>query len=101
MKDISFYSFNINNKSIQIELLHAHVHTLSKLAQNTFKSFLGKDAIVALAKHLDRKNAVSALIDGFLLSRAACMSSISGSNVVCNKYFGYNNLYCNIFHPWI
>ena len=56
--------------------------TLRRLAQKVFSSFFGRVAMVLLAKHLDRNAAVSALIAGFLFSKAATMSSTNASRLV-------------------
>lgn len=64
---------------------HISIFTFNKLAQKVFSCFLGSEEMVSLEKHLARKLAVSALILGFLFSRAANTSSVMGSRVVCLK----------------
>jgi len=59
--------------------------TFRRAMQKAFSSFLGNVACVQRAKQRPRKKAVSALIPGFLFSRAAMMSSIRASNETCAR----------------
>ena len=62
--------------------------TFRRAKQKAFSSFLGSVACVQRAKQRLRKEAVSALMPGFLLSRAAMMSSIRASSVTCATDMG-------------
>jgi len=58
------------------------LHTFNSAATYSFSSFFGNVAGVHLEKHRARNDAVSALTDGVLCSRAAMQASLIASGLV-------------------
>lgn len=76
-----FYTNHCPRKDL-LPLKWYHSFTFRRLVQNVFSCFFGRVVRVSLAKARPRKAAVSALIWGFLLSKAATRSSIRGSRLI-------------------